>query len=303
MKTTNTLFKIIRAVNLMILLGFISSCQKGDKLSDAYGNFEARSIFISSEISGKLLEFELIEGVAIEEGIKIAVVDTIQIYLKIQDLEVQKKAIRSKISILSAQVLTLKEQIRNLDIELVRAESLYADGALTEQALDQIKGNKRVLISQINAFEIQKESVYTEIDVLDQKQIQARDQFDKCFIYNPLKGTVLETYAEEFEMVMAGKSLYKIANLDQLELKVYVSGTDLRRVKLGALVKVMVDQDIKSNIETTGIVSWISSQAEFTPKIIQTKEERVNLVYAVKVLVENDGSLKIGMPGEVIFND
>jgi HlyD family secretion protein len=148
---------------------------------------------------------------------------------------------------------------------------------------------------------VQKQSILSEAAVLGQNMLLVRDKLERCFIRNRINGTVLEKYAEPYEIAVTAKPIYKIANLNTLELRVYVSGARLPDIKLGDQVKVFVDQDTKTNRELPGVVSWISSEAEFTPKIIQTKEERVKLVYAVKIRVENDGSLKIGMPGEVVF--
>ncbi len=287
--------------SLLTVLIMTPSCRSAGDLSDAYGNFEATSVFISPDVPGKLLRFVVAEGEYIDSGTLVAIVDTMGFYLKLCDLHAQKNAVESRILNLSARSATLSEQLNTLDVEFKRARRLFEDGAVTEQLMDELKGKKKVLLSQISAVEIQKISIKSEISVLEQKELQMRDQFERCFIRNPVSGTVLEKYAEQYEMSMAGKPLYKIADLSTLELKVYAAGTDLQRIKIGETVRVFVDRDEQTNSEIEGIVSWVSSQAEFTPKIIQTKEERVHLVYAVKILVENDGSLKIGMPGEVVF--
>ena len=155
----------------------------------------------------------------------------------------------------------------------------------------------------MKSLQSQKEVVYSELNTLDVQLKQINENISKCYISNPVKGTVLNRYVEKGELVIPGKPLYKIADLNELDLKVYVSGAQVPHVKIGQNVEVLIDEDEKTNASLEGIITWISDQAEFTPKIIQTKEERVNLVYAVKVKVKNDGRLKIGMPGEVNFKN
>ena len=287
---------------LIFLSLIVSSCNRDNNGSDAYGIFETSSVSISPDVSGKLIYFNLEEGEELKEGQLIAIVDTIPYYLSSQELEAQKSAVLSKLKNLDAQVLILKEQRSTIMIEVKRANELYKDGAATKQTLDDLDGRIRVLDSQVEAFKVQKESVYSEIVVIDQKIKMVRDKIDRCYIKNPFYGTVLEKYAEQYEMVITGKPIYKIADLKTMELRVYVDALQLLDLKLGEEVKVLVDEDKKLNRQLTGTISWIASQAEFTPKIIQTKEERVKLVYAIKIKVENDGLLKIGMPGEVVFS-
>ena len=176
---------------------------------------------------------------------------------------------------------------------------MLKDGAATQKQLDDITGQIGVLERQIESTRTQYTSVNKELEVLDAQVAATRDVLDRCSVMAPASGTILETYVEQGELAAPGKPLFKIANLDELTLKVYVSGTQLPKVKIGQEVKVLIDKSETENQTLSGRVDWISSEAEFTPKIIQTKEERVKLVYAVKVLVKNDGTLKIGMPGEI----
>ena len=173
------------------------------------------------------------------------------------------------------------------------------DGAATQKQLDDIKGQIRIIDKQILNIKTQFTAISKELDVLDAQTAMLTDQLKRCSIKPPTTGTVLETYVKQGELTAPGKPLYKMANLDKLNLKVYVSGAQLPNVKLGQEVEVIIDKTRKENQTLSGIITWISSEAEFTPKIIQTKEERVKLVYAVKVAVINDGSLKIGMPGKI----
>ncbi|MFW5721097.1 MAG: HlyD family secretion protein, partial [Bacteroidota bacterium] len=175
------------------------------------------------------------------------------------------------------------------------------DQAATKQKLDDINGKYDVLLKQIQATKTQINAVHKEMEVMDRQIELVVEQINKAKIINPVNGTVLEKYVEESEIAAMGKALYKIARLDEIDLRVYVSGAQLPSVKIGQKVTVLVDKDEKTNQQFEGEVVWISDQAEFTPKIIQTKEERVNMVYAVKVRVKNDGTMKIGMPGEVRF--
>ena len=168
--------------------------------------------------------------------------------------------------------------------------------------MDDIEGKLDVVNNQIKSTRVQKNSVYAELSALDAQLDMLRDQLKKCHVVNPIDGSVLEQFVEQYELVATGKSIYKIADLSTMDLRVYVSGAQLPHIKIGQKVTVFMDQSKRTNRELEGEVSWISSKAEFTPKIIQTKEERVDLVYAVKVKVKNDGSIKIGMPGEIKFN-
>ena len=178
---------------------------------------------------------------------------------------------------------------------------MLKDGAATAQQMDQIEGQLRTLDSQIRAAETQFAGIESEISSIITQINQVEDKIRRCLIINPIDGTILEKYAEPFEIAAAGRTLYKIADLEMMELRAYISGEQLPLVKLGHEVTVLIDQDAKTNRELKGVVSWISDKSEFTPKIIQTKEERVNLVYAIKIQVRNDGTIKIGMPGEVKF--
>lgn len=284
----------------MIFTSTLLSCTDNGK-SDAYGNFEATETIISSEANGKLLSLNLTEGKDLEKGKIIGVVDTTNLYLQKQQLIAKKDAISSKISNILAQIEVQKQQKKTILTEKNRVEKLLQDGAATTKQLDDINGQIDIIDKQINSIQTQNSSIINEIKSIEW-QIEAIDNsIDKCYIKNPVNGTILEKYVESFELVNAGKSLYKIANLNQLELRVYVSGDQLPHIKLGQEVEVLIDKDKKENNKLKGIVSWISSEAEFTPKVIQTKEERVDQVYAVKVIVKNDGSLKIGMPGEINF--
>ena len=277
------------------------SCQNLAKKSDAYGNFEAVETVISAELGGKLLELNINEGDLLSENQVVGLIDTTQLKLNYNLLLVKKQAIKTKLSNIDAQVLVLESQKKNVETELNRVKKLLIDKAVSQQQFDDLEGKFNVIDSQINSTKVQKNSIIAEMNAMDAQLKIVEDQISKCQIINPLSGTVLDKYLEQNEITAPGKSIYKIANLTELELRVYVSGTMLPKIKLGQKVKVLIDKNEKENSELFGTISWISEKAEFTPKIIQTKEERVNLVYAVKVRVKNDGRIKIGMPGEIVF--
>jgi HlyD family secretion protein len=216
-------------------------------------------------------------------------------------LQAQINAVKTKSYNINSQVDVQNEQKNTLLIEKERLEKLLKDGAATQKQMDDINGRIAVIESQIKSIGTQNTSVSGEVVTLEKQIDQVKDQIARSYIKNPVTGTVLEKYAEVSEIAAPGKSLYKIASLDELYLRVYVSGAQLSNLKIGQQVKVKVDDANGGFKDFPGTVTWISAQAEFTPKIIQTREERVNLVYAVKIKVKNDGTIKIGMPGEVDF--
>jgi HlyD family secretion protein len=275
------------------------SCNNDSKKSDAYGNFEATETMVSSETSGKILSINAEEGSILDAGIVVAHIDSTQALLKIQQLEAQQASLSSRTATATAQINTAKVQLDGLNVDKQRIEKLYADGAATRQQYDDIHNRLNLLKSQYDAAVAQQKAVASENGVIESQLKQARDMYSKCNIINPLKGTILERYSDKGETVNPGTPLYKIADMSSLDLRVYISGSQLTSFAVGQKVKVLVDNGNEILKEMEGTVTWISSQSEFTPKVIQTREERVNLVYAMKVRVANDGSLKIGMPGEV----
>jgi len=290
---------ILILISLSVIL--LSGCSNDKQKSDAYGNFEATETIVSSESSGKLYELNVEEGQIIDANKIVGYIDTSQLYLKKLQLAQQKNTTRTKFKNVSSQISVLQEQKRVAIRERDRVERLIKDNAATGKQLDDLNGSIDVINKQISSIDIQNSTTNEELKGLDVQIQQVVDQLQKSNITNPVKGTVILKFAEQGEIVSFGKPLYKIADISIMELRVYVSGSQLPEIKLGQKVKVLID-DGKANYKTLeGEISWISSKAEFTPKIIQTKEERVNLVYAVKVKVVNDGSLKIGMPGEIVF--
>lgn len=301
-----------------LLLAGLSACQKNAPKADAYGNFEAEERIISAEASGKIMSLHIEEGQVLKAGEEAGRIDSVQLALKREQLQASIKAIVAKspaieaqLAVYERQTASVKQQLSTLDREKRRIENLLKSDAATPKQLDdlnaQIEAAQRqmdVIAQQRNASDanlsIQKNGLLAEILPLRKQMEQLDDQIAKCHIINPLQGTVLAKYVEPGEITAFGKPLYKVASLDTLTLRAYVAGNQLGAIKIGQQVKIFTDAADGQQRETTGTIRWISAQSEFTPKIIQTKEERVNLVYAVKISVPNpDGVLKIGMPAEV----
>ena len=287
---------------LILILAFtIFGCQNKIEKSDAFGNFETEPVIVSSESAGKILQFNIDKGQIINPETISAIIDTIQIKLQLLQIDAKKAAVASRKQSTQSQIDVYNEQKKNLEINRSRITKMKKDGAATQKQLDDINGQISIIDKQILSTETQFVAIRKELEVLDSQATMQSDQLKRCTIKPPITGTVLETYAKQGELTSPGKPLYKIANIDELTLKVYISGAQLSKVKIGQLVNVLIDKNETENQILSGTITWISSESEFTPKIIQTKEERVKLVYAVKVSVKNDGTLKIGMPGEVVF--
>ena len=297
MKTYNTI------LGLIVIISSFTSCENGNEKADGYGNFEATEITISAENNGKLMQFDVNEGDVLKKETFLGYIDTIQLALKREQLLVSKSVISSKSKGVLSQISVLNAKLKTANTNKTRAENLIKDNAGTQKQLDDVTGEIDVIKNQIRSVEIQNAPVVNELKGIDVQLKQIDDQISKSKIINPVSGTVLIKYAEPNEITAFGKPLYKIADLSLMQLRVYVSETQLANIKIGQEVTIKIDdaEDMKSY---KGTISWIASEAEFTPKIIQTKEERVALVYAVKVDVVNDGSLKIGMPAEMwLTND
>jgi HlyD family secretion protein len=280
----------------------ISSCGSGNGKSDAYGNFEATEVLVGAESQGKVMQLHVEEGQLLKKGACIGYIDSLSTYLRKEQLQAQVQASEARLLQINAQVDVQEEQKKTLIREQERISKLVVSGAAPTKQLDDVNGQINILNSQIASTKTQNQAIAADIKAMKFQISQVQDQLSKSTISNPIDGIVLEKYIEEGEIAIPGKILYKIADLAVLKLRVYISGAQLPNVKIGQKVAVFIDKTKSDNMQLEGTVTWISQQAEFTPKIIQTKEERVNMVYAVKVDVKNDGSLKIGMPGEVRFN-
>ena len=296
MKTIN------KILGILALTATIASCGDGNKKADGYGNFEATEITVSAESNGKLIHFNVEEGAVIDKGTLAGVIDTTQLSLKKAQLEAGKNVIYSKSKGVLSQINVLKAQRRTAIVNKKRVENLIKENAGTQKQLDDVVGKIDVINQQIRSVESQNAPIVNEIKSIDAQLAQINDQVKKSSIINPVNGTVLVKYVEPNEITAFGRPLYKIADLTSMILRVYISETQLANVKVGQTVTVKIDAGDGMK-DYSGKVSWVAANAEFTPKIIQTKEERVNLVYAVKIEVKNDGSLKIGMPAEMWINN
>jgi HlyD family secretion protein len=247
------------------------------------------------------MQFDPVEGVNVDKGTMIALIDTTVLHLQKAEIDAGMKGVITRISSINAQNDVLIQQIENLNINITRIGKMLKDDAATQKQYDDLTGQAAVLQKQITANNTQKISVAAELSVSNSKKASVNEQIKRCTIISPLKGTVIEKYSEAGEITASGKPLVKIANLSVIKLKVYVSGAQLGKIKTGQTCTVRIDNGEKGYSSYPGTISYISEKAEFTPKIIQTKEERVILVYAVNIDVMNDGTLKSGMPGEAIF--
>lgn len=289
-----------RLFTILSLLLILTACSKQNNKSDAYGNFESDEVTVSSETSGRIVEAAMTEGAKVSAGDVLAVIDTTSLGLQKNQLNSQEQSVLAQKAGLYAQMAVSDQQIKNLGIDQSRIQKMFKEGAATQKQVDDIEGQiaiaekqKKAYAAQITAIDKNAGAVRAQANVLS-------DQIRRSVVKSPISGTILEKYVESGELATPGKPLYKITDLDTLTLRVYISGKQLSRVKIGAQAIVMIDAD-NGMKEAKGVIEWISPEAEFTPKIIQTREERVKLVYAVKIRVPNDGSLKLGMPGEVKF--
>lgn len=276
----------------------LAACNKSNDKADGYGNFEATEVTISAEANGKIAYLNLEEGSSLAPKTQVGLIDTTQLYFSKRQLIASKSTIASKSENVLSQTAVLNEQLKTTLMEQKRIQNMFAENAATKRQVDEINGKVNVLNEQIKSIKTQDAPITNEQKSIDVQIEKINDQIQKCKIINPFQGTVLAKYSEANEVTNFGKPLYKIADISEMTLRVFISEKQLNQIKIGQKVTVKIDaeEEMKSY---PGTISWIASSAEFTPKIIQTKEERANLVYAVKVKVKNDGSLKIGMPAEM----
>ncbi|HMY85659.1 MAG TPA: HlyD family efflux transporter periplasmic adaptor subunit [Saprospiraceae bacterium] len=296
---------IAAGIMIACMIVGIVSCNKDKDNFDASGSFEAIETIVSAEANGRIERLEIEEGQELEAGRNIGFIDSTQLFLKKKQLEAQIVAILGRKPDIPVQLSALQEQLRTAERERVRTVGLVKGEAATAKQLDDLDAQIALLKKQIEAqkstLSISSTGLSKEAMPLQWQIAQVNDQLTKCRIVNPVKGSVLAKYAEAKEVTAAGKPLYKIADLSEIILRTYITGDQLSRVKPGQKVKVLTD-DGKGGYDTgEGTIIWINDKAEFTPKTIQTKNERANMVYATKIKVKNDGRYKIGMYGEVLF--
>jgi HlyD family secretion protein len=288
---------LLAAVTILAFVG----CRHRDQ-PDAYGNFETTDVVVSAEAAGQLLWFSADEGQRIAANALVGVIDTTQLALERAQIIAQRGATSSRGTEVNEQLQALRVQYDIAKRTYERTRRLFEDQAATAQQLDQAEREYKVLAEQIQGAEAQRRTVGQDVASTDARIAQIRQRIEKSRITNPIGGTVLASYAEKGEVVQAGQPLYKIANLDSMILRAYVTESQLARVKLGAPVRVSVDVGGKTREMLPGTVAWVSPEAEFTPTPIQTRDARRDLVYAVKIRVPNsNGTVKIGMPADVRF--
>lgn len=290
---------------LLLFFILLFSCKSKDNNYDASGYFEAVETIVSAQANGQILSLNVDEGQELAAGQQVGQIDSTQIYLTLQQVQSQRGAVLSRKPDIGSQTAVLKEQITTAKRELARVERLAAGNAATQKQMDDARSAVAVLQKQLDAQQTSlsnaSSSVSKEGSPLEVQMSLLKDQLNKTHIINPVNGTVLVKYVEQNEMASMGKPLYKIADLSEIILRAYITNTQLANLKLGQKVTVLVDKGKDKNAEYHGNIEWISSKAEFTPKTIQTKDERSNEVYAIKIRVKNDGFLKIGMYGEIKF--
>ena len=288
---------------LLLFFILLFSCKSKDNNYDASGYFEAVETIVSAQANGQILSLNVDEGQELAAGQQVGQIDSTQIYLTLQQVQSQRGAVLSRKPDIGSQTAVLKEQITTAKRELARVERLAAGNAATQKQMDDARSAVAVLQKQLDAQQTSlsnaSSSINKEGNPLEVQMSLLKDQLEKCRIINPVTGTVLVKYAEPTEMTAIGRPLYKIADLSTLQLRAYITGKQLGSLKLGQKVKVTTDLGKEKPAEYEGTVNWISNKAEFTPKTIQTHEERSNEVFAIKVAVKNDGFLKIGMYGEI----
>lgn len=291
------------AYPLLVLLA--ASCVEGNKAYDASGVFESTEVTVSAEGNGKILSLDLQEGDRLEAGQIVGCIDTVQLHLSEVQLEASRRAVGSGRLDISRQIAALESQIGKQRQELDRFTKLEKAGASNRKQVEDIQAQietlERQLAAQEESLNSSNRNVSGQADALEAQIEQIRDRIRKCVITSPVAGTVLAKYSEAGEFAALGRALFKVADIDNIRLRAYITADQLTALKLGQQVRVFADQGSSGRKEYAGTLIWISDKAEFTPKTIQTRDERANLVYAVKIAVENDGLIKLGMYGDIKF--
>ncbi|MDR3261057.1 MAG: efflux RND transporter periplasmic adaptor subunit [Tannerella sp.] len=283
----------------------LSACGNKQNGFDATGSFEADEVIVSSEAAGRILSFDVTEGREVAMNEKLGAVDSVQLYLSKLQLMKNVSSVRSNRPNVNTQIAAVKEQIAKQQTERARIENLLKAGAATKKQLDDIHSAIAVLERQLSAQQSALQNSVSSLDAqssaLEIQIAQIDDKLAKCVISSPIQGIILAKYAEAGELAVIGKPLFKVADMKHVFLRAYLTSAQLADVRLGQEVTVFADFGGDNRRKYRGNLSWISDKSEFTPKSIQTKDDRANLVYAVKIAVENDGYIKIGMYGELNF--
>ena len=283
------------------LIGLTACSDKSEY--DASGTFEATEITVSAEATGRILAFDVREGMPVSAGKEIGEIDSVQLHLQRQQLKAQQAALLKSRPDVQTQVSSLREQIAKQQTELQRVRNMLRDGAATQKQADDLEAQIRILERQLSAtlstLGNNTATINENAAALDAQIAALDDRIAKCRIVSPVSGTVLATYAEAGEMATAGRPLFKVADLDNIFLRAYFTSDQLADLKLGDTVTITADFGASKRFDYEGRIVWIAAESEFTPKTVQTRNSRANLVYAVKIAVRNDGRLKIGLYGEV----
>lgn len=298
--------KTIKNIVYVSIILLLTACGKGNGDYDASGVFETTEVIVSAEANGKIMRLNFIEGQQVEQGKALGYIDTVQLYLKKMQLLTNTSAIKSGRVDIPRQIAAIKQQIATQKNEQKRFENLVKANAANQKQLDDINAQilvlERQLTAQTELLENSNKNISEQSSGLEVQVAQINDQIQKSIICSPINGTILSKYAEQGELATQGRALFKVADIEHMFLQAYITASQLTQVKIGQAVKVYADFGEKEMKEYSGTITWISDKSEFTPKTIQTRDERANLVYAVKVAVKNDGYLKYGMYGELKLN-
>lgn len=297
----------MRKVLIIASVVLLSACGNKEKEYDATGVFETTETTAFAEQTGTLMRFDINEGDALSQGQEVGLIDTTQLWLKLQQAGATKRVYQSQKPDMEKQIASTRQQLAKARQDQQRYKELVADGAVPSKTLDdatnQVEVLQKQLDAQISALNTQVSTLNSQLSTIDVQENQINDQLQKCHIVAPMEGTVLEKYVERGEFVATGKPLYKMADTENMFLRAYVTSAQLKHIKVGQKVKVFADYGDGQKKEYEGSISWISSRSEFTPKTILTDDERADLVYALKVAVKNDGYIKIGMYGELCLSE
>jgi len=298
--------KTIKNIVYASIILLLTACGKGNGDYDASGVFETTEVIVSAEANGKIMRLNFIEGQQVEQGKALVYIDTVQLYLKKMQLLTNTSAVKSGRVDIPRQIAAIKQQIATQKNEQKRFENLVKANAANQKQLDDINAQilvlERQLTAQTELLENSNKNISEQSSGLEVQIAQINDQIQKSIICSPINGTILSKYAEQGELATQGRALFKVADIEHMFLRAYITASQLTQVKIGQAVKVYADFGEKEMKEYSGTITWISDKSEFTPKTIQTRDERANLVYAVKVAVKNDGYLKYGMYGELKLN-
>lgn len=298
MRTTSLIISVTTALTVI-------ACSSDEKGYDATGTFEATEVTVSAEQSGRIMSLNITEGQEVSENEQLGLIDTVQLQLKALQLGATKETFEYQKPDIEKQIAATRQQIATAEKEQRRAANLVKDGAANQKQLDDANANvlvlRRQLEAQISSLGKSTRSLTSQSSATEIQRAQIIDQLKKCHISSPIQGTILEKYVECGDFATVGKPLFKVADMKDVYLRAYITSQQLEKVKTGQAVTVFSDYGNNKRKQYKGIITWISEHSEFTPKSIQTEDERADLVYAVKILVKNDGYIKLGMYGEVKF--